>query len=142
MRTTCGHIKGHLLVVAKIETLPVPVRWRGGPQIHHDIEDGAVRAAHQLRLAVPAAYMQAAYHAPHRAGQAVLYERGRIESGRAQRVRVEGAAEEPALVSVRGRSEQQGTSDARNGTEVHEAFPPTVAPMLAGSRPARCRRPF
>src|SRR5208283_485810 len=98
MRTACRHVESHLLVVTELEALPVPVRWRGSPQIHHDVEDGSVRASDQLCLAVPAAHVQPAYHAAHRAGKAVLNERGRVESGCAQHVRIEGAAEEAAIV--------------------------------------------
>jgi hypothetical protein len=51
----------------------------------------------------------------------VLDERGGIESGRAHHVSIEGAAEETALIPVRDRPEQQGTGDARNRTDVHNA---------------------
>ena len=114
VRAASGHVEGDLLIVTEFEALPVAVRRRVRPQVHHDVEDRTVRTSHQLRLAVAAAHVQAAYYAADRAGQAVLDERGRVESGRAQDLRVERAAEEAALVHMRGGPEQQGTRDARN----------------------------
>jgi hypothetical protein len=62
----------------------------------------------------------------------VLDERSGIESGRTHHVRIEGAAEETALIPVRDRPEKQGTGDARNKSDVHNATLPT-----AGG-PVRC----
>jgi Heparinase II/III-like protein len=126
-----GHVEGCLLVVAKIETLPVAVRWRGGPQVHYDVEDGSVGAAHQLRLAVPSAHVQSAYYAAYRAGQTVLDERVGGNSGRAQHVRIESAAEKAAVINVRARLQQQSAINARNRADVHEASLPAAEPMLA-----------
>jgi hypothetical protein len=67
----------------------------------------------------------------------VLNERGGVDPGRAERIRVEGSAEETALVDVRGRLEQHGPGDARNRVDVHKASLPAAAPMLARSRRAR-----
>jgi hypothetical protein len=56
----------------------------------------------------------------------VLDERGGIESGRAHHVRIEGAAEETALIPVRDRPEKQGAGDARNRADVHKASLPAA----------------
>ena len=131
VRAAGRHVEAHLLVVAQVEARPVPVRRRRRPQVDHHVEDRAGRAADQLGLAPAPAHVHPAYHAAHRAGLAVLDERSRIQPGRAHHVRVEGTAEEAALVHVRPGPEQQDTVDARNRTDVHPASPPAAAPMLA-----------
>jgi hypothetical protein len=70
--------------------------------------------------------MQSAYNAAHRTRQAVLDERGGVESGRTHHVRIEGAAGETALISVRNRSEKQGAGDARNKSDVHNVSLPAA----------------
>ena len=80
--------------------------------------------------------MQAAYHAAHRTGQAVLNESGGIDSCRADHIRVEGTAEETALVHMRGRPEQQRAGDACNGTYLHRASPRRGTTMLADRCPS------
>lgn len=79
--TACRHVEGHLLVVAKFKALPVPVCSRGRPQVEHDIEDRAERASDQLRSTVLASDMWSVHDAACRAGQAVLNEGSRIDSG-------------------------------------------------------------
>src|SRR5271165_2864983 len=79
--------------------------------------------------------MQAAYHPAHRTGQAVLDERGRVKSGSTQYLRIEGTAEEAAIIDMRAWPQQQGTIDARNRNDVHEFSLPAAGPMLARSRP-------
>ena len=69
----------------------------------------------------PPAYVQAAYHIAHRAGLALLYECGRVESGSAQYLCIEGAAEEATIVDCGLWPEQQGTLDAQNRGDVYEA---------------------
>src|SRR5262249_47344758 len=120
------------------EALPVPVRRRSGPQIHHDVEDCSVRASHQLRLAVPATYVQSAHRAAYRARLAVLNEGGRVEVDGAQHLRFEGAAEEAPIIDMRARPKQQSALDARNRNNVHEPSLSAAAPMLARSRPPSC----
>jgi hypothetical protein len=46
--------------------------------------------------------MQTSNHAAGRAGQAVLNERGWVDPGRTQDIRVERAAEEATFIHVRG----------------------------------------
>src|ERR1700689_1277945 len=65
--------------------------------------------------------MQSAHHAAHRARQTVLSEGGRIDSGRADHVRIEGTAEEAALVQMRIRAEQYSSGNSRNEIDLHGA---------------------
>src|ERR1700748_2381986 len=50
----------------------IDIGRRGGAQIHDDVEDGAVRAADELRLLGAAPDVHAAHHAANRARLAVL----------------------------------------------------------------------
>ena len=127
VRAAGRYVERHLFVVAQFKALPVAVRRRRGPQVNDHVEDRAVRASHELRLSVPAPDVQAPHHAARRAGETVLSERGRVDAGRVHHVRVEGAAEEAALVHVRGRLEQERSGNARNRADDHEASIRVVA---------------
>jgi hypothetical protein len=119
--TAGRHVERDLLAVTQLEAFPVPVRRRGRTQVHDDVEDRAVRAPDELRLAVPAAHVQAAHHTADRAGEAILGE-GRVDAGRTHYLRIEGAGEEAALVHVRGGHEEQSARNALNRLDVHKAL--------------------
>lgn len=121
MRAPGWHVQRDLLVVSQFEPLPVAVRRRPGPQVDDDVEDGPVRAAHQLGLAPAAAQVQAAEHATRRTGKAVLNEAARVDARGAHHGGIEGAAEEPPFVHVRRRTEQHGAGDPRHRDDFHGA---------------------
>ena len=127
VRAAGWHVQRDLLVVPEHEAFPVQVRRRRRPQVHHDVEDRPERASDELGFTLPAAYVQSAHHAARRAGQAVLREGGRVDTSRAHHVGVEGAAEEPALVHVRGGPENQDAVNAPDPLYLH------LASLLRGS---------
>src|SRR5271156_3713184 len=127
-------VKRNLLAVAEFEAFPVAVGRRGGAQIHDDVEDRAIRAAHEFGLAVSAADVHTAHDTAARAGKAVLHEGARVDPCGPHDLSVEGTGKETTFIYMRRRPEQQSTSDARDLTDVHQTslrprlFPPDPLP--------------
>jgi hypothetical protein len=119
MRAAGRDVKRGLFGVPQLEALPVTVGRGCRAQVNDDVEDRPVGAADELRLAWATAQVQAAQDAAARAGNTVLDERGRINPGRPHHRRVEGPAEEAALVHVRSRSQQQCAGYPRHGEYLH-----------------------
>ena len=82
VRASAGHVQRNLLIVAELETLPVPVRGGTGAQVDDDVEDRSIGAADQLRLAVTAAYVQTADHAGGTVRTSLLPSSGHSPPGR------------------------------------------------------------
>jgi hypothetical protein len=119
VRAAGRNIQRDLLVVSQLEALPAAVRRRTRSQVDDHIEDRAIGTPHQLRFAAAAAQVQASHHAASGTGQAVLDECRYLDTAGPRDVRIEGAAEESALVDMRCRSEQERPGDLGDSAYVH-----------------------
>ena len=134
-----GMYSGHLRLAGQFEEGPAPIGRRVRAQVHDDVEDLPVRAPHQLGLAGAGAQVQAAQHAPDRAGQAVLDEGVRVEPHRADHVarRTSGRR---SRVRRRAASARTGTRRAISGLGMAFMRPPPGCGRSSGTGPRKGRR--
>lgn len=115
----CRHVQHELGFSGQLEGLPVALRGGTRTEVDHDVEDLAVGAAYELRLAGTQAEMKTPNDALARSGDAVLSEPVRVDAHGADDLPVEGAAEEPALVDMRPGFEQERASNTWNRNGLH-----------------------
>jgi hypothetical protein len=101
-----------LLVVEEECRVPAKGR-RARPCVDEDVENGAVGAPDKLGLAATGTTMESTEHAAFGPGLRVLHERRAVDPVFGSDRRVEGACEEPAVVVIRRRDEDQDTGKGR-----------------------------